>query len=329
MKHFRDFIGLSDIHFSLQNLAPALEVLEQALMEAKVRDLPLYIGGDLNDTKAILRGEVVQALINLFNKYRDVRVIVLVGNHDLLNHNGSRHSLEFLKLLPNVTVVDQPQVVGDWHLIPYVHDKQTFLKELDSAKQFGSKRLLIHQGVLGALMSEYAVDESSVGIESFAEFDTVLSGHYHLHQRVGSNFIYFGSPFTTRFDESSHPKYIHHVSLVPKFSIESIKTCARRHYQFEFDGEIHWPDRVESNSLVKLVVKGSREFCSSVTKKDAQHHLGCENVIILPVITKIQNHRLNVNSGMGPTQVIDSFLERAATSLDKDKLKQYLSKVFQ
>jgi len=116
---------ISDIHFSLPNLELASAALLRAQFKAALLKVPLVIAGDLMDTKANMRAEVVNKLIQLFSVKDNPDTIILVGNHDLINEKGKSHSLNFLK--PYTTVIDRP-VTGELlnlevMLIPYISDK--------------------------------------------------------------------------------------------------------------------------------------------------------------------------------------------------------------
>ncbi len=95
---------ISDLHFSVNTLELASESLVHALDTAAKLNVPLVIAGDLNDSKAVIRGEVANRLISILSKAR-VRVYIIPGNHDLLNERGFEHGLHFLK--PFATIVDQ------------------------------------------------------------------------------------------------------------------------------------------------------------------------------------------------------------------------------
>lgn len=326
------FVAISDIHFNLQNQKPAAETLRQALVLAREKMCALFIGGDVNDTKAVIRSETIKSLLGLFNEFADVAVWIVVGNHDLENHNGESHSLLFLKELDNVKVVDETMATHHtrgWGIIPYTHSKEKFKASLDTLKTCGIRRLLIHQGVKGAMMSEYAVDESSVTIGDFDGFDLVISGHYHMHQWVGDRFMYWGSPYTTRFDEASHSKYIYYVTTEPKINVEKIPTNVRRHYQFEVETmeQIAGLDKVPPESLVKLVVKGDRQFVASITKEKAREILGVQNVSIVPSITRKLTYRMDVTAATNPRDVVMGFLRKSETERDKQALENYIKAV--
>jgi hypothetical protein len=325
----RNFVGISDIHFNLQNLEVARDVLLEAISRAASMGVPLYIGGDLNDTKSNVRAETISTLISIFRRHPDVEVIINIGNHDLVNHHSEKHSLEFLRLLNNVYIVDEPRIMGKWGIIPYIHSREAFLKALASMSTCQIRKILIHQGVQGALMNEFVFDESSVSIDVFKDFDLVLSGHYHMHQWIGEKFMYFGSPYTTRSDEAGQRKYFHevHMGIDEKVKIVSIETNVRKHVKVEFEDRLRDMDKLPSDSIVKVVLKGERAFVTSVTKEKLKEILGVENLTIVPHITKKMSYRMDVNAATKPQEVVMDFLKKSETQLDKGKLESFIARL--
>jgi len=194
-------VTISDIHFNLNTLSIASKALKSALRRAEYLGVPLIIAGDLHDTKAIIRAEVMNELIYIIRSAR-TRIYILVGNHDLCNERGSVHGLEYLD--PYVTIVDKTQCLmrGDlnWALIPYMHDKNELIQTIDELKPH-TKLLIMHQGFMGAYMGDYMQDKTSISVDAVKDF-TVISGHYHRHQTIGT-VTYIGSPYTITFGEAN------------------------------------------------------------------------------------------------------------------------------
>lgn len=196
---------ITDIHFHLNTLDVASAALKMALVRAHDLDVPLVISGDLNDTKGILRAEVVNRLIRIFQEAKafGVRVLCVPGNHDRLNEKKPSHALEFLK--PYIEIVEDltpfkfdelPRV----YLSPYISEEEN-AEELFN-KMVNPDILIMHQGVKGAWMGEYAIDKSSVAPEYFDKFNCpVYSGHYHRRQKVGP-VQFIGNSYTRTFGEA-------------------------------------------------------------------------------------------------------------------------------
>lgn len=201
-------VAISDIHFNINNLELATKALTMAFEKARELEVPLVVAGDLQDTKAIIRAEVMNRLIDIFRHYdethvsRGVKSYVLVGNHDLINEKGSEHALTYLELW--TSVVGSKSSILDNDLKPTI----SMLSYCSSLEKFREKLsmcctniVLCHQGIKGAYMGDYIQDNTSIDPSELKDF-RAFSGHYHRHQTVG-NLTYIGSPFTHTWGEAN------------------------------------------------------------------------------------------------------------------------------
>lgn len=233
---------LSDAHFTVSTLELASQALRAGLHKAEELNVPLVIAGDTLDSKAVIRGEVANRLIEIFKEMKySQRCLMLVGNHDLLSEKSDEHSLNFLR--PYVEIVQKPvydRQLESW-LVPY-HSNPVelfmFLRDQCSPGQ----RIICHQGVQGAAMGHYVVDKTSLPRESFADF-RVISGHYHKAQDIKCGrprrgavglFTYIGNPYTLSFAEAGDPSKGYAV-LMDDGLLERIPLNLRQHVIIEAD----------------------------------------------------------------------------------------------
>lgn len=200
-------VCISDIHFSLSTLELATISLQAAIDKAKELHVSLIIAGDLLNDKAIIRGEVANRLIDIFESARvaaPTKPFIIVGNHDLINEKGVEHSLNFLR--PYAHIVEEPLIYGpeDLILVPYMSN----VFDLNKVMAIGINSIrrkpsimIMHQGFQGAHLGDYVQDKTSINPDSVKKFN-VISGHYHRHQTLGT-VTYIGSPYTMSFGEAN------------------------------------------------------------------------------------------------------------------------------
>lgn len=321
-------VAISDVHISLKNLSVSLQVLRQALEKARDLKVPLFIAGDLNDTKAVMRSEWVQALIDLFSEFYDVQIEIIDGNHDLNNKAESKSSLSFLNLIQNVSVYHNPSHYGDWYLIPYCNTNEAFMEAISHARDTGKKRLICHQGFKGAFMGDYVVDDSSIDPDLLKDFEIILSGHYHRHQWVNDNIMYFGSPFTVNFGESGHDKFIWSIYEADgKIGCQPIPTQVRKHVQFTLEPGYETQEAPEvwmnkrPDDLFKIIMKGPKEFALS------KPNFELTNVTLVPDIQRQSEIRISQEIANKPKEIIEEYLISATTEFDKENLRKQLYSV--
>ncbi len=285
-----------DIHFTPATLELASAAVRQMQARAEELRVPMILNGDTLDSKDILRGGVVNALIELL-KESDVNTYFNWGNHESTNERADTHTLHFLK--PYATVIDTPIFVSelDSYIIPYFHDAAKLQAVLTEIPKLS--RLIIHQGVQTAFMGAYTVDKSSLPKEAYADY-RVIASHYHRAQdlkcgrpRKGAVglFSYCGSPYSQSFGEAADgPKGFQ--VLYDDGLLEQVPTNLRKHVILECEVD-HLHECVEMSmadinpgDLLWLKVTGTYQQLAGLNKqKIGQELLGHGNYRLEKIYT--------------------------------------------
>lgn len=258
---------ISDIHFTVGTLELASKALTEARFRAFSLGVPLIICGDTLDSKAIMRAECVNALLDIlhYRAYHHVETYVLVGNHDLLNEKGTEHSLRFLE--NHCTIINKPTYLSDLkvYAIPYIGDTDK-LKEILKAIPDNST-IIMHQGVQTAYMGHYVQDKTSLPPGDFSRF-RVISGHYHQAQDIGS-FTYIGNPYTLTFGEANDGLKGYRI-LNDDGSLESVPLLLRKHLIIErkIENVLDPVPDYSHGDLVWLKVSGSSIDLENLNKNE-------------------------------------------------------------
>ena len=140
--------------------------------------------------------EAIQKLVDNFEK-----VIFIIGNHDMYYKNNRRdvNIMKYTSIYPNVLVVNEPMVVGDVALVPWLIEN-----EHETISQMQCKYMFGHFELPTFLMNERMEmpdegDGINLGMLSIPEY--VFTGHFHIRQRK-NNVIYIGSPFGHDYSDS-------------------------------------------------------------------------------------------------------------------------------
>lgn len=315
---------MSDVHFNVNTLPLASKALTAALDLAIEYCVPLIIAGDLNDTKAIVRGEVANALIKILkDKGKQTDVFVLIGNHDLLNEKGKEHSLHFLK--PYVSeVIDQPgyySVADDvkgFHFIPYQTETTDFLAAIRKVPK--GELVICHQGFLGAAMGEYVVDKSSVPPEAVKHW-RVITGHYHKAQDLGT-ITYIGTPYSITFAEAKDPTKGVRI-LLDDGTLESVPLNLRKHVILELTTQ-DIADRTSTTEppnpgdLVWIKVRGPATELDRLTKKQLVPYIGHQNFKLDKLYAEVKKTSRDT-AKLTDEQLIDRLVDMSDESKEEKK----------
>lgn len=266
-------VCIGDVHYSLSTLALADNAMRQAIARANELNVPLVANGDIHDSKANLRGECVNAMLETF-KLCKVKPYVNIGNHSRINAKSKEHSLNFLA--PYAKIVDEYMWAEDIDsfIISYQDDPNR-LKQILKNVLPGTK-VFLHQGVKGSDMGEYVLDHSAIDKECLADFRTILS-HYHKRQdvkcgrpRAGSVGLasYIGSPYSISFGEANDgPKGFS--VLMEDGSLEFRPTNLRKHVVIEAtwgSNSFAHSDYPAPGDLLWIKVTGTKEQLATITK---------------------------------------------------------------
>ena len=319
---------ISDEHYTPSSLSIAHAAMTQALRKAEELKVPLISCGDLLDSKAIIRAECANALIELFSEAK-TRIVILVGNHTLLNEKGSAHSLNFLK--PYADIMQSP--IKDHKLdlwfIPYQSDSDT-LKSVLKGIPAGST-LIMHQGVQGANMGHYVKDSASLPAEYYSDF-RVISGHYHRAQDIKCGrprkgavglFSYIGTPYSVSFSEAEDgPKGFK--ILYSDGLMELVPTNLRKHIVVtrEVINALDPIPEYKPGDLVWFKLVGHSIALSECKKEHIGKTLfGHSNFKLEKIPTDLAESKVETKQ-LKDWELLDNLIERAGQSdTDKKELK--------
>ncbi len=334
---------ISDVHLNHKTEELAAAALIQAIEKANELYVPLVIAGDLNDTKCLLRAECVNRLL-LILQMAIVPVYILIGNHDRINEKAEAHSLEFLKQVHGVIVVDTPRYVSELkaYLIPYQHDTGDLRRIL--ADCTAGSTIIMHQGILGAFMGEYVVDKSSIEPKYLAPF-RVISGHYHRRQTIETDgkkhagyfeigtFNYIGTPYSiTHAEANDGPKGFR---IYREHSLDFIPCGLRKHVKLTMDHKeladrlagVDY-DRIDINpeDILWLQVKGPASELDRISKRDVgAHFLGHQNFKLDPIYDEAELLDAEEIRNFTDEELLDKIIQ---DSEETDQQKLYLKQTW-
>lgn len=306
--------------------------MRQAIKYANIHHLPLIVAGDLTDTKANMRAEVVNAMIETFEKYsveKDGEYImpyILVGNHDKINEKSEEHSLNFLR--PYATLIDSVRQInlGDGfapYFIPYQHDVED-LKQYLGAIPYGSK-VFMHQGIQGSNMGDYIQDKTAIPKEWCAGL-RVISGHYHARQDIicpdGGLFSYVGNPYSLSFGEANDPEKGYQI-IHANGDLKFVGTKLRSHRIIELScGNERFPLQsmvASPQDLIWIKITGTKEELLKYDRQRVAKELGLTGSFKLDLIPLDGITTAPKNTSLNQNDLLDSMIDSMTNTTDERK----------
>lgn len=248
---------VGDLHAKPDNLDKVIKLFN------KIESLgnPVIMLGDTLDTKEIIRGKCLNLIYTSLRNSK-LNWIFIIGNHCWFSSECKEHSLEPLKALNNVTIVDRAYFEGKSLFVPYFARIEDFRASISPYTL--PKYLFMHQGVNGCDYGNGFIAENDMDISEIKQFDRVISGHFHAYQSK-DNLTYIGTPFSHSFGESNQQKYIG-IFDDEDGSLELLKTDFPKHMTIEFhlsDDGNHILDPIDYYDHNRVLLMGSREQIAS------------------------------------------------------------------
>lgn len=127
------------------------------------------------------------------------QVYMIMGNHDeYYKDKREIHSLEFARLFPNITVINEPLTVDDVTFLPWlVGDEWKMVRNIKSRYVFA--HLELPNFYMNAMVQ--MPDHGLLKASDFEHQEYVFSGHFHKRQ-FGKNITYIGSPFPHNYADA-------------------------------------------------------------------------------------------------------------------------------
>lgn len=196
----------ADLHCSPQTLEICLDVLRGIHEKAIESNQQIGFLGDFFDTvyrRGTIPVDMLNTLLDFFEKEWKVDMIMIPGNHDYIDASEEEHALEpFRHASKHIHVLDKPCVLGNVLWVPWKRDNEQLRAIF---KKFSGEYECIfgHFDVIGAHVNNNTASDRGLKKEDFP--CDVISGHYHKPQRMGK-VIYIGSPYQTSMSEAGQNK---------------------------------------------------------------------------------------------------------------------------
>ena len=205
-KLFEKVVVFTDIHFGLRHNArehnqDCLDFLDWLIEQARLRGAESCIFmGDWHHHRSNINiltlDYTMQALRKLNASFK--KSYVMVGNHDLFYREKREiHSMVVGSEFPNIVLVNEPIVLDDVALIPWLVEDEW--KDVANIK---SKYLFGHLELPGFKMNAMVEmpDNGELNSTHFEHQDYVFSGHFHKRQTKGK-VNYIGNPFGHNYSD--------------------------------------------------------------------------------------------------------------------------------
>ncbi len=205
-------VFIADIHFGWQNFNKQffkyqLDYYEKELfpfiLENNVTDVVCL--GDLVHHRELvdiyMQQQLNERFYSFFEKY-NINFHYLIGNHDLYYKTTNDVSYAYTINYKKFHIIDKPKILNinglNIGLVPWGSEDKL-------PSPYGVDYLCGHFEINGFINNSGTECSGRLNISDFADYENVLSGHYHIQSKK-ANIQYLGSPYQMRRDDFGTPK---------------------------------------------------------------------------------------------------------------------------
>ena len=292
--------------------------------------------GDLFDKRhGIDFGTLYKAKKYFFDKLKehDIKMITLLGNHDLFYKESlSISSPELLlECYDNITVVTKPTTLSlngcFIDIVPWVC-KENYDESMNLIKSSTSDYLFGHFEISG--FSMYKNSECHTGLEPqlFHNYKKVFSGHFHT-KSTNKNIMYVGTPYEMTWSDYNDKKGFHIFDL-DNNNLEFIENPYTIFHRFYYDDSItqhiHYDDFIEKyNKIIVLNKIDYYKFDNFVSKLYDSNVYEIKITEEIEVVAFKNDDVFNIEDTMS---LVNTYIETVETTIDKNNIKSYFKMLY-
>lgn len=304
-------------------LVDTLNLLDEVADYAKANKIStVYVVGDLLDKRlldAVTLKAAKEKLVDDLVDQRDLKVILVPGNHEAFDALGSAYTLEaFANLRPDHLKVWGPYATIE-HIteglqlagLPYKPEDNTreTLRVLDNRE---GTVLLLHQSLAGGRAGDWVCPEG-ITEEDLAGFMFTIAGHFHTQQVLPSEAaMYLGAPVQHNFGDAGQERGFWDVVFGKRVRANFVESNAPRFHTLKVGAGDDWDaatsgiQYVRENDYVQLDVVGTAnqlkdslpaaaEWCQQLQKTTGTRLAKVRPLLIAEKKTRLQ--LVDVESG--------------------------------
>jgi len=268
-------------------------------------------------------------------KKRDVRIVMIVGNHDTYHKNTNdvnspdlllreynnviSHSIPVEIKVGNTQILLMPWVCTDNYQL-----FQTKIKETNSKVMFG------HFEIAGFQMYKGHDNHEGFDRKVFDKFDLVCSGHFH-HRSTEGNITYLGNPYEMTWSDYDDPRGFH-LFNTDTAELEFIPNPFTIFTKVYYDDTKDWGYSEDDfkDKHVKLVVVNKTDYYKFDQLIDRINNYGPIELKIIEDMSEfeadiLQDDNLDVEDTMS---LLSQYIDSVDIMGDKNRLKTLMKTLY-
>lgn len=273
-------------------------------------------------------------------KEYDMKLIVLVGNHDVLykSSNEINSPEQLLNDYDNIVIHKDPtsvEIEGKMiDVIPWIN-KNNHQATIDLIEKSSSMICFAHLELEGFIFQQGVVAQSGMSLNPFVKYHSVLTGHYHSKSSKG-NIHYLGSQYDLTWADYGEKKYWHTFD-VNTFELTAIENPHRMFIKLyysdvddNFEEELKEADFSDlTNCVVQIIIKERNNPILFDLFMDKVNKTNPFDVIIIDNEEYSLSEESDVDLLVSDTHtILKSSIDKLEANVDKNELLMLMNNLY-
>jgi len=291
------------------------------------------LGDTFDNRKSMDFNTFQRAKVNYFDKLKDYKVHMLIGNHCTYYKNTNRiNSPELLlEQYDNISIYSRPEHIRlgskQFLMLPWINseNKEEILRTLTNSD---ANIVCGHLELTGFEVTPGMKMEHGMDPAPFKKFDRVWSGHYH-HKSKKGNIQYLGNPYQMFWNDYKDKRGFHIYDTETDrltFIENPYEIFQKLYYNDSEHQEIDYDQY--KDCFVKVIVEEKNDYLQFEKVIDKLYDTGVHEVKIIESLVN-ETGEIDDDIEIKDTMtLLSEYVDEVEVSVDKKKLKKLLNTLY-
>jgi len=305
-------------------------------LEKERIDTVIDLGDTFDNRKSIDFNVCNRVTTNYFDKLKNFKVHMLLGNHCVYYKNTNKiNSPELLlKQYDNITIYSEPKYLKlgskKFLMLPWINreNQEEILNLLETSD---ADNVCGHLELSGFEITPGMKMDHGMDAKLFHRFKRVWSGHYH-HKSTKGNITYLGNPYQMYWNDYKDTRGFH------IYDTESDRLKFVRNPYDIFDKIFYDDTRVDynkqdvsgyKNKFIKIIVEQKSDYHMFETLVDRLYNVGVHDVKIAETLLEDDLTDADENLEIKDTMtLLNEYIDEVEMSVNKSDLKGLMKSLY-
>ena len=302
-------------------------------LEAEGIDTVIHMGDAFDSRKSIDYQSLEWAKRVVFEKLKNYKVHMIIGNHDCYykNTNDVNSPALLLQTYKNIKTYSEISEITidklNILLIPWINSENFE----ESAKTIKSSKCVCAMGHLelnGFRAHRGHVMEDGMDCNLFDKFDKVFSGHYHTRSDNGKIF-YLGNPYEMFWNDVNDTRGFH-IFDTETLTHTPVNNPYKLFYNIYYEDTNYKLFNVSEyeNKIVKVIVRKKSKPKDFEKFIDKLYSIGVQDLKIIENFDIQENEDFEIGDEENTLSILNRYIDESETQYDKNIIKNIFQDLY-